>query len=168
MSNEHYKKFQEIALKSGRLDNLAMRLVYKEKYEGKEFRVVTDGKEYFIEVPEVSGVQHGPFKDIWQAKQAAKDIIDDTAGLSAPNKSASLGLVSDEKAGEEYIDMGSPADEGNAAAKKEANARKAIDKLQDALSKVLGADATSPVSLRSLANDIKNHIDEIKNEAGIK
>jgi len=68
-----------------------MRSVYKENYEGKSFQVVTDEKQFFVAVPEVSGKYHGPFKDIWKAKEAAKDIIDDTKGLKMEDKKQMTG-----------------------------------------------------------------------------
>lgn len=58
------------------------RVVHHGKYSGKDFFVVVSGGKFYIEVPEVSSETHGPFKDVFAAKKAAQDMIDDTADLS--------------------------------------------------------------------------------------
>lgn len=77
------------------LSRLAARVIYSETYQGEKFQVVLkDGKFFY----RVEGLLNGQLQSIpdmdedeavWYAKKAARDMIDDVAGLSSGNKSSS-------------------------------------------------------------------------------
>lgn len=56
------------------------RVVHSETYQGRKFEVIVRGDKYFVQ-SEISNQVFGPFGDVFKAKKAAKDLIDDLAPL---------------------------------------------------------------------------------------